>query len=268
MSVIGFSRGRRETTVDIVGLGKRDKDATPRSANGIKQGTSRNKISNSNQGYLCRTKTKISAWIFYIMYRILTHAAGRTCFFLLFWCFSAALFRFIEGGHSPLVRDKRPDPRKDIVEIIYNVTQKHGSNDTLLQQELRVELDGYEGRLRHALMYGVASDEDNIWDWAGSFVYVGSVFTTIGVYLSFHDVVIKWKHFPRYKGQWRGALMFPLIGAWTNSWVKHRDAGDLRRHRAHYDVTVMYFLVSRHMILILISMATILLTTFSFYWYF
>ena len=24
-----------------------------------------------------------------------------------------------------------------------------------------------------------------------------------------------------------------------NSWVNHRDAGDLRRHRAHYDVSVM-----------------------------
>ena len=26
---------------------------------------------------------------------------------------------------------------------------------------------------------------------------------------------------------------------WTNDWVNNRDAGDLRRHRAHYDVTVM-----------------------------
>ena len=59
-----------------------------------------------------------------------------------------------------------------------------------------------------------------------------------------HDDVIKWKHFPRcwsfvqgihrspvnspHKGQWRGALMFSLI------------AGDLRRHRAHYDVIVMF----------------------------
>ena len=62
---------------------------------------------------------------------------------------------------------------------------------------------------------------------------------------------IKWKHFPRYwplvrgilrspvnsphKGLWRGALMFALI----YSWVSNREAGDLRRHRAHYDVTVM-----------------------------
>ena len=26
---------------------------------------------------------------------------------------------------------------------------------------------------------------------------------------------------------------------WTNGWVSNQDAGDLRRHRAHYDVTVM-----------------------------
>ena len=40
-----------------------------------------------------------------------------------------------------------------------------------------------------------------------------------------------------HKGQWRGAFMFSLI--WINGWVKNREAGDVRRHRAHYDVTVM-----------------------------
>ena len=70
-----------------------------------------------------------------------------------------------------------------------------------------------------------------------------------------HDDVIKWEHFPRYwpfvrgihrspvnsphKGQWRGTLMFPLIYAWMNRWVNNRGAGDLRRHRAHYGVSVM-----------------------------
>ena len=70
-----------------------------------------------------------------------------------------------------------------------------------------------------------------------------------------HDDVIKLKHFPRYwsfvrgiqrspvnsphKGQWRWALMFSLIWARTNDWVNNRDASDLRRYRAHYDVTVM-----------------------------
>ena len=41
------------------------------------------------------------------------------------------------------------------------------------------------------------------------------------------------------KGQWRGALMFSLICAWTNTWVNNREAGYLRRHCAHYNVTVM-----------------------------
>ena len=69
--------------------------------------------------------------------------------------------------------------------------------------------------------------------------------------------VIKWKHFPRYwpfvwrihrpsvnsphKDQWRGALMLSLICTWINGWVNNREAGDLRRHRAHSDVTVMMF---------------------------
>ena len=34
------------------------------------------------------------------------------------------------------------------------------------------------------------------------------------------------------------ALMFSLIRAWINSWVNNREAGDLRRHLAHYDVNV------------------------------
>ena len=70
-----------------------------------------------------------------------------------------------------------------------------------------------------------------------------------------HNDVIKWKHFPGYwpfvrgiqrspvnsphKGQWRGAWMLSLICAWMNGWVNNREAGDFRRHRAHYDVTVM-----------------------------
>ena len=77
-------------------------------------------------------------------------------------------------------------------------------------------------------------------------------------YESFHDDVIQWKHFPRYwpfvrgihrspvnsphKGQWRGALMFSLICARINGWVNNREAGDLRHHRTHYNVTVMLFL--------------------------
>ena len=69
-----------------------------------------------------------------------------------------------------------------------------------------------------------------------------------------HDDVIKWKYFPRYwpfvrgihrspvnyphKGQWRGALVFSLICARINDWVNNGEAGELRRHRAHYDINV------------------------------
>ena len=33
--------------------------------------------------------------------------------------------------------------------------------------------------------------------------------------------------------------MFSLICVWINGWVNNREAGDLRRYLAHYDVTVM-----------------------------
>ena len=42
-----------------------------------------------------------------------------------------------------------------------------------------------------------------------------------------------------HKGQWRGALMFSLICAWTCSLANNQDAGNWRRRRAHWDVTVM-----------------------------
>ena len=72
---------------------------------------------------------------------------------------------------------------------------------------------------------------------------------------AFHDDGMKWKHFPRYwpfvrgiqrspvnsphKGQWRGALMSFFIFACIKGWVHNRKAGDLRRHRAQYNISVM-----------------------------
>ena len=44
---------------------------------------------------------------------------------------------------------------------------------------------------------------------------------------------------PMNKGQWRRALMVSLNNAWTNNWANNADAGDLRHHRAHYDVIEM-----------------------------
>ena len=73
-------------------------------------------------------------------------------------------------------------------------------------------------------------------------------------FILYHYDIIKWKHFSRYwpfvrgihrspvnsphKGQWHGALMFSLICARINGWVNNREAGDLGRHHAHYDVIV------------------------------
>ena len=42
-----------------------------------------------------------------------------------------------------------------------------------------------------------------------------------------------------HKGQWRGALVFSLICAWISDWVNTGESADLRRHHAHYHVTVM-----------------------------
>ena len=98
---------------------------------------------------------------------------------------------------------------------------------------------------------------DNGRHWANAHMYrpLANVIMVVANLLTSHDDVIKWKNFPRYwpfvrgihrspvnsphKGQWRGALMFSLNRAWLNGWVNNREAGDLRRYRAHYDVIVM-----------------------------
>ena len=70
-----------------------------------------------------------------------------------------------------------------------------------------------------------------------------------------HDDVTKWKHFPRYwpfvrgihRSRWiprtkaNDAELWRFLWStvWINSWVNNREAGDLRRYRAHYDVIVM-----------------------------
>ena len=79
----------------------------------------------------------------------------------------------------------------------------------------------------------------------GFFPWLGGLLRTMAGELSvFNWTVTWWRHqmetfssvnSPR-KGRWRRALM---IFAWLNGWVNNREAGDLRRHRAHYDIKVM-----------------------------
>ena len=106
----------------------------------------------------------------------------------------------------------------------------------------------------------MASNAENvsIW-WRHHIHWIGSAWPIsippypflyyVAVRVPFHDDVIKWKHFrvtghlcgefTGHKGQWRGALICSLICPWINGWVNNGEANDLRRHRAHCDVTVM-----------------------------
>ena len=64
----------------------------------------------------------------------------------------------------------------------------------------------------------------------------GNIFRVTGPLCGDSPVPVNSPH----KGQWRGALMDYLICVWINGWVNNREAGDLRRYRAHYDVIVMW----------------------------
>ena len=41
--------------------------------------------------------------------------------------------------------------------------------------------------------------------------------------------------------------MFSLICVWINGWINNGEAGDLKRYRTHYNVTVMWGVGVRNM---------------------
>ena len=55
----------------------------------------------------------------------------------------------------------------------------------------------------------------------------------------------RWPVNSPHKSQWRGALVFSMISAWTNSWASNGYAGDLRRHRAHYNVIAIWMKINQ-----------------------
>ena len=68
----------------------------------------------------------------------------------------------------------------------------------------------------------------------------GNIFRVTGPLCGEFTVPVNSPH----KDQWRGTLLFSLICVWINGWVNNREAGDLRRHRGHYDVSVMSIIYS------------------------
>ena len=71
------------------------------------------------------------------------------------------------------------------------------------------------------------------------FLMLCKVVTLTALYWPLVRGIHRWLVDSLHKGQWRGALIFSLIRAWTNGWANNRDAGDLRRHGAYYGITVM-----------------------------
>ena len=65
----------------------------------------------------------------------------------------------------------------------------------------------------------------------------GNIFRVTG-HLCWEFTGHRWN--PRTKASDAELWCFSLICAWINGWVNNREAGALRHHRAHYDVTVMY----------------------------
>ena len=67
---------------------------------------------------------------------------------------------------------------------------------------------------------------------------------TFSALLVLYAGIHRWPVNSPHKIQWRGAFIFSLICPWINGWVNNREAGDLRRHRTHYPVTVTPHLIT------------------------
>ena len=85
------------------------------------------------------------------------------------------------------------------------------------------------------------------WWWLGQFI--------LQTNFARHDYDIKWKHFPRYwpflrwpvNSQGPVTRSFNVLFDLSLDKRLSKQAGDLRCHRAHYDVTVMYWIKHRCM---------------------
>ena len=108
------------------------------------------------------------------------------------------------------------------------------------------------------------TDSNSNSKWLASLKYILYVSVVNSHWIHWNILhLITWTHFPRrwplvrginrspvtslHKGQWRGALMFPLICAWINGWANNREAGGLRRYRTNFDVIVMILSISIHL---------------------
>ena len=65
----------------------------------------------------------------------------------------------------------------------------------------------------------------------------GNIFCVTGLCVGNSPVI---GEFPAQRPVTRSFDFFLWSTPWINGWVNHREAGDLRRHGAHYDVTVIW----------------------------
>ena len=90
-------------------------------------------------------------------------------------------------------------------------------------------------KLADTMVHGAS--EINITNWVSMMTSSnGTIFLVTGpLHGKFTDD--RWIH--RTKASDAELWCFLWSAPWINGWVNNREAGDLRRHRAHYDIIVM-----------------------------
>ena len=71
---------------------------------------------------------------------------------------------------------------------------------------------------------------------------------------------------PRTKASDGELWCFLWSAPWINLWVNNREAGDLRRHRAHYEIIVMFVVVCCVLVILLPRLGPYLSGLLNWYW--
>ena len=108
------------------------------------------------------------------------------------------------------------------------ICQKNQVNTSYSLQWRHNDRDGVSNhRPHHCLLNSIFRRRSKITGLCAKIVF--HLMTSSCYFSISHDDVIKWKHCPRY---------WPFVRGIPRS-VNNGEAGDLRRHRAHYDINVM-----------------------------
>ncbi|XP_006824864.1 potassium channel subfamily K member 18-like [Saccoglossus kowalevskii] len=125
---------------------------------------------------------------------LFTHV-GLACMLVVYAVIGAAVFQAIEGQFEIRERIHLEQTRKNVFELIWNITVIDGQeniNFTSWSEQVANIFRKYEHEHRRAVIHGVSDELQPLrWTFSGSLFFACTVFTTIGGYISKYTLTLK-----------------------------------------------------------------------------